>query len=1548
MEYYPSEYNDYLLYFYISLHRGVISIDHIITNNFPFTKDKKEENNNKILKINKIGNEYYGTILIKENNIMSSSPMNPNKNILSIECDSGVNIDENDDFCEFNIIFYTQNDIIHLRQNEKFSFLNYDNNFNNNYYEIKLKIDVTIPLISSFLENNNNRFNYKLVIDTYSQLGSSYIDLEKDKEFFYSKDIKTFYNDNLISKEIIFDYDKNQKFQYNIIKYQFEIISEDIDFVSIIISGNNENNINTLEKRLWLNGYILTTLTKRIPQAKIIVDNLHMFYSSLNYFRTFFIFKYLNCKVKNSIIDIETNKEISNEKIFLKDSIDNISYMIISKYLSKSINKYEFDISLDKIIDDEPVCMIYFSGFLIDDLSLSSLNPVLLREDIEMPVIFLEYSFNGYNYEYLILNYNSPIIISITFEQIAEISLSYIFEKNKKSKKKEIIFQYSRNYIIPSEEIKENCLSAEDNNNAYRDKFICKLQFQIKQQPQNFKKLLLNIKVRMNNNKPVGYLNSNALTNGLILSGKFRYYYSNIRQNDSGYIVLNHKKGIGLMYARIINKNTYDYKGEKWNGRIKLLLKEEINKCKDCLINDINTNEIIFTEEHTKNCHSDLRCQIIIGVTNFEDISFDNIENNIYEYSIYLIKNNRNSHIYGNLKILSNEYIQYTLYEDDYLINKNIAIFNYFVPENVENIKYELQCKKCNLYLILNNEKILQKYNKENIIKFNSNIFQFPDNIHIQSLYNKIIQFEITYDEHNQNKYTTIFFKIVLLFKKSKESLILLNSESNTICYKECQYLLPIYDYDKLLSLTMSVSDIYLKANLKAELEFLIYDSLNYYNNITIKDYNNFQEEKIKPEKIYSNKNYIIYKTKEENKFKDMLVKAVIKILDEDGFNNYNNSYYYLIHFTFNKLSHKNYFLYPNRINLINIDKNDNYNNSLKEIKFPEYYLTNTIQNKNINLDSSLIIFNYIKGEGVVNLVTNNLYLNDDSKVYIEYKEIKTFIIDYSHSFFQINYNYKSRFSNYLGIITNENLYLYGEFYTNLYPNINEIKLGKSNYILYQYENNFPFILLLKINNISEIENNISINIKLEGLEIYQKYSWYLTGYFINSDKIEKILNIIEANPISIGYYDDILNIGIISFKSIEMIKYYKDNNNQLILLIKLIDTKIKDNKSIDIMAKVTPMNNKINNNNKYSIPPFEYYFSYINDDYISYNLSLFNKNYNYMSIELIFLSDNINYTLYTDKSYNFIDKNQFNSFNENKKNDIKIIDEKFKDGKRSLIIFFEKEIKEIYLIIYKKEEITNSKENSYLFFKYYCFSENEYNEGKYLYKNRFIINNNEINLMNKKGGIYYINWEPIKLLNLPEGKGNIKIDYFLKIIKEKNIENNGLLKIFDNKNVLYGSQLINKNEYELVNFHIYEKENIIINLVAKFNELNGMENLIIYKPYIFSGKTNRDETDSNNKDNKNIKERDKNDSSKRNNFITYYFYKFLFILFILIISLVIILYCYKEIRRYQINSIVNNLSTNNSEKLNDNYELVNEGSISNNNKDKNFNSKISYMIEHL
>ena len=248
----------------------------------------------------------------------------------------------------------------------------------------------------------------------------------------------------------------------------------------------------------------------------------------------------------------------------------------------------------------------------------------------------------------------------------------------------------------------------------------------------------------------------------------------------------------------------------------------------------------------------------------------------------------------------------------------------------------------------------------------------------------------------------------------------------------------------------------------------------------------------------------------------------------------------------------------------------------------PDFYLIeNPTKKEEINLkspkkDSSIISFSHIKGEAIVELVTNNYYIhNNINKLY---SEIKSFIFDQYHSFFQINYNRKSTFSRKFLINSTNGIYTYASIKTNLYPNINEVKLGKTNYILHQYDSSTIY-LYIKINDLSEIENDIMINVKIEGLEIYKIYNISLTGYFSYS----KNLNIDFSNnkkfPISKGFYDNITNIGIIKFKSKSM-KMYFDKKNVNLLVINILDMNYNENQSLDVMLKVTAISNLLLLNN--------------------------------------------------------------------------------------------------------------------------------------------------------------------------------------------------------------------------------------------------------------------------------------------------------------------------------------------------------------------------------
>ena len=721
------------------------------------------------------------------------------------------------------------------------------------------------------------------------------------------------------------------------------------------------------------------------------------------------------------------------------------------------------------------------------------------------------------------------------------------------------------------------------------------------------------------------------------------------------------------------------------------------------------------------------------------------------------------------------------------------------------------------------------------------------------------------------------------------------DSEFNSLCKKDCYYLIPIYEYDKLSSMTMSVSDENLKNNLKVELQFHIFKSFKNYKNITYKEYGeNFL---LKSDlNITSNKNYIIYKNNNnDGEDKDFIIFAHVKILNSD----LNNKIFFPVHFTYNKKSHSYYFLYPGRNNLLFIEKNiENIDTSLdkkrKIIRLPEYYLLNYQQKK----QASLIKFSLIKGEGVVQIIINNIYtFGNRSKLY---SDLKSFVFDKYHSF-QINYNRLSKFTKAISIYSDKGLYTYATLNTNLRPNLNEVLLGKENFILHHYDSN-ALNMYISINNLSQIQNDISINLKIEGFIINEKYDWELKGFLIKKEMLEnKEYENLDDKNVCIGFFDDIINMGMIIFKKDDMVKYYNNNKKDLVLLIKLINKNYLGQKYIDIVIKAIALPNKISFNsskeiNEFSLPSFVYFFSYIpfKEENLIYKLSNIKKNHNFISIEFVFSNDKIGYAIYGNKT------ELSNDIKNNKiRNKFEIFDQRSQNGKKSIIINYNN-ITEIFLIIYKDLSINV---NVFFGFKYYSFSQDEYKKGKYLYKNRFNLTGTKISLKESNNNSYLIEWCKIGLLKNKPEKVVSRIDYYVKIKinnNDTNINNSGLfLNYKEMKDInVKGMHLINKNKTKIVLIR-NDMKNITVYLIAKFNELNGMENYIVYQPACIQKKQYEETNNGKNENDNNINNDNNNLNNKGEN--KKIFLKMLVYLFGCLIIICAILYLYKTIRRIQI-----------------------------------------------
>ena len=132
--------------------------------------------------------------------------------------------------------------------------------------------------------------------------------------------------------------------------------------------------------------------------------------------------------------------------------------------------------------------------------------------------------------------------------------------------------------------------------------------------------------------------------------------------------------------------------------------------------------------------------------------------------------------------------------------------------------------------------------------------------------------------------------------------------------------------------------------------------------------------------------------------------------------------------------------------------------------------------------------------------------------------------------------------------------------------------------------------------------------------------------------------------------------------------------------------------------------------------------------------------------------------------------------------------------------------------------------------------------------------------------------------------------------------------------------------------------------MIARFNEINGMENIYVYQPLILDNQNQRNindihkEKDDSNKNGNNIKDNNDNNiehnNKKLNKKKNHIFLKAFIFVLIIILILLIILYVYKLIRKIQIKAIY------------DKYINESENKLSLFNDDKSYESKISFLIE--
>ena len=477
----------------------------------------------------------------------------------------------------------------------------------------------------------------------------------------------------------------------------------------------------------------------------------------MNGFNFISFFNVLNCDV-----NIQLKENIQNDGIKKEKIENNFYYYSIYKDFNK-VNEYvEYSLQLNKINNNDPVCMIFYSGMIFETYFHSLMQSIYINENIKNKIYLNNNLFKTINFRYLINNIYNDIIIYLEFDDCIKIE-NLIYLNNIKIK--EINLFYSNYIFISNFDIQKYC----SENNINKNFKICFLDLFLTYETFIYSKgTLLSISIKSNFNLPT-FLNSQILINDFILKNKIQYYYFNVKKDDFGYIKLNtnynnNENNKIKFFAKIFPINIIYFEDkEKWLGNILL----PTSKDKNVLI---GKNNIIYFDIKDK-CDKNERCKLIIGIENNSN------ENEIINFSLfYNINNNFNNN--------KNEFIinSFENFEGFFDNNINEYLLKYSIPNLSKIIFYELICDFCEINFYLNDN------NNNNKIKFNNEKL-FIENI--ENYYKKEIIIFIKFNKKNiiDNNNNKFYFKIFPFYLYQKFKFSFLNNFPS-ICYLNCSFII--------------------------------------------------------------------------------------------------------------------------------------------------------------------------------------------------------------------------------------------------------------------------------------------------------------------------------------------------------------------------------------------------------------------------------------------------------------------------------------------------------------------------------------------------------------------------------------------------------------------------------------------------------------------------------------------------------------------------------------------------------------------------------------
>ena len=580
------------------------------------------------------------------------NPISKNQILLMVHCVPESQLF--DFYCRFDTLFYSDEDPIYTPENQYFSQYLLENEIDNfkistngeaNIININIDIIIYVGDVQTLIQNSDE---------------NEYIQQHSSNKYFITIKLKK--NSELLSDIL---------FQVKALKNSFYTIVVNFvrnDIVSLITdklqSGMNYLiTIDPLKKENEENSNkIIKIYNDKYLDARPFLVN---FYS-------------LNCKLgiyKKAQNDLEKYSPIENFDYCYEDILtidDDINFD----------GEYEYKIEVEE--DDfssykEKLCMLYVSSVEINNIHKYNTRDIIIPDNTPQQIMFNNY-LKHISYGYAHVNNEEDLIVKFNLIHKAKYIITFYYE-----------FEEGKNYTVTSSNSIHLSYSEWKNQCPLKDE-ICYIIIDIYlEKTKDVEEPILELSVKSVDSHSVIYIPKNLLKMDYVQNEATQFYYTEVGENEIGYVVVNFYRFSGKVFSRLVSKNqNFVDEGANWAGKYKFPTSEEESLKYDSFTKKINFNTA------DENC--DYGCYLLISIqSNVDSSSDDSFRNYPYSIIVQSALEDMSMEKIPPIKIKTDEYIIGDLQKSNgNQINEQYSLW---INDDADKIVIDFLSKSAGLYI---------------------------------------------------------------------------------------------------------------------------------------------------------------------------------------------------------------------------------------------------------------------------------------------------------------------------------------------------------------------------------------------------------------------------------------------------------------------------------------------------------------------------------------------------------------------------------------------------------------------------------------------------------------------------------------------------------------------------------------------------------------------------------------------------------------------------------------------------------------------------------